>query len=138
MPVRLTRMVRFRAEHHYGVPEWTPDRNRETFGRLGEPHAHDYSCEVTVSGQVEPRTGMLLNLGLLDGILADEVVRPLDGQNLNRAVPDFAAGRTLPTCEALAVWLFRRIAPRLPHGVRLERVCVAEDPALRAECTGLD
>ena len=138
MPVRLTRVVRFRAEHHYRMPDWTPDRNRETFGRLGEPHLHDYACEATVSGPLDAHTGMLLDLGLLDRILADEVVRPLDGQDLNRAIPDFAEGQTLPTCEALAIWLFRRIAPRLPHGVKLERVCVAEDPTLRAECTGLD
>ena len=138
MPVRLTRMVRFRAEHHYWVPDWPADRNREAFGSLSEPHQHDYTCGVTVSGPVETRTGMLLDLGFLDRILADEILRPLDGRDLNRDVPEFAAGRTLPTCEALAIWLFRRIAPRLPHEVRLERVCVAEDPTLRAECTGLD
>ena len=138
MPVRLTRMVRFRAEHHYWMPDWTADRNRETFGHLGQPHPHDYTCEVTVSGPVETPMGMVLDLGLLDRILADEILRPLDGGNLNRDVPDFAAGRTLPTCEALAMWLFRRIAPRLPDGVRLEQVGVAEDPTLRAECTGFD
>jgi 6-pyruvoyltetrahydropterin/6-carboxytetrahydropterin synthase len=131
-------MVRFRAQHHYWVPSWTADRNRETFGRLGEPHPHDYTCEVTVCGPVDPQTGMVLDLGHLDRTLADEVLRPLDGRDLNRDVPDFAAGQALPTCEALAIWLFRRIAPRLPHGVRLERVCVAEDPTLRAECSGLD
>jgi 6-pyruvoyltetrahydropterin/6-carboxytetrahydropterin synthase len=138
MPVRLTRIIRFRAQHHYWVPSWTADRNREAFGRLSEPHPHDYSCEVTVSGPVDPQTGMVLDLGLLDRTLADEVLRPLHGSDLNRDVPDFAADRALPTCEALAIWLFRRIAPRMPHGVRLERVCVAEDPTLRAECTGLD
>jgi len=138
MPVRLSRLVRFRAEHHYWIADWTAERNRETFGPLSQPHPHDYTCEVIVSGSVEPHTGMVLDLGLLDRILADEILHPLDGRNLNRDVPDFAAGRTLPTCEALAMWLFRRIAPRLPDGVRLELVGVAEDPTLRAECTGLD
>jgi 6-pyruvoyltetrahydropterin/6-carboxytetrahydropterin synthase len=138
MPVRLTRMVRFRAEHHYWMPDWTAERNRETFGRLGQPHGHEYQCEVTVSGPVEARTSMVVDLGVLDRILEDEILRPLDGRNLNRDIPEFAAGRTLPTCEALAAWLFRRIAPRLPDGVRLEQVGVAEDPTLRAVCTGLD
>jgi 6-pyruvoyl-tetrahydropterin synthase len=87
---------------------------------------------------MEPRTGRLLDLGVLDRILAEEVVRPLDGQDLNRVVPDFAPGGMLPTCEALATWIFGRIVPRVPDGVRLERVGVAEDRTLRAECTGLD
>jgi 6-pyruvoyl tetrahydropterin synthase-like protein len=55
--------------------------------------------------------------------------------NLNLDVPAFANGRPLPTCEAMATYLFGRIVPRLPAGVRLERVRIAEDATLYGDCT---
>jgi 6-pyruvoyltetrahydropterin/6-carboxytetrahydropterin synthase len=138
MPASLTRVVRFRADHHLARPDWSAERNREVYGALSESHPHDYRCAVTVTGPVDPDTGMVVDLELLDQILADEVLRPLDRKNLNRDVSVFASGRPLPTCEALATWLFERIVRRLPTAVQLERVRVEEDPTLYAECTRLE
>jgi 6-pyruvoyltetrahydropterin/6-carboxytetrahydropterin synthase len=138
MPTSLTRVVEFHARHHLWMADWPAERNRAAFGPLSESHAHDYRCSVTVAGPVDPRSGMLLDLTLLDRILAEEVVAPLGGKDLNRDVPAFAGGTPIPTCEALAEHLYRRIAGRLPAGLRLTRVGVAEDATLQAECTGLD
>jgi 6-pyruvoyltetrahydropterin/6-carboxytetrahydropterin synthase len=138
MITSLTRVVRFRAEHHLALREWSTDRNRQVFGQLTESHPHDYACAITVAGVVDRRTGMLVDLSLLDQILSDEVLAPLDRKNLNRDVPFFAAGHPLPTCEALAAWLFTRVAARLPSNVALQRVRVEEDPTLYAECTRPD
>jgi 6-pyruvoyltetrahydropterin/6-carboxytetrahydropterin synthase len=138
MPTSLTRVVEFHARHHLWMPEWSAERNRAAFGPLTDSHPHDYRCSVTVTGPVGARSGMILDLGSLDGILAEEVLAPLQGKDLNRDVPSFAVGGPIPTCEALAEFLFRRIAGRLPPGVRLTRVGVAEDATLQAECTGLD
>ena len=80
---------------------------------------------------------MVMDLGELDRILRDEVVAPFDGKHLNLDVPEFAYGRTLPTCEAIAGYVFRRVAARLPAGVALERVRVLEDPTLYGDCTGV-
>ena len=77
-----------------------------------------------------------MDLGLLDRILQDEIVTPFNGRHLNLEVPEFAYGRTLPTCEAIAVHVFPRVAARLPAGVMLERVRILEDPTLYADCTG--
>lgn len=140
MPVSLTRMVEFRAVHRLYRPDWTDAKNRETFGPLSDPpgHPHDYRCEVTVSGPIDARMGMVVDLVKLDRILKEEVVDRLDGRHLNEEVPGLAYGQMLPTCEAIAIDLYRRIAPRLPRGVALERVRIAEDPTLFADCTGLD
>ena len=140
MPTSLTRAVRFHAEHHYWMPDWSAERNREVFGALADPpgHGHDYRCLVTVTGPVDPRTGMIMDLVLLDGILEQEIRSPLHGRHLNRDLEPFGYGRQLPTCEALAGWLFPRVAARLPAGVRLARLRVEEDPTLYAECTGTD
>jgi 6-pyruvoyltetrahydropterin/6-carboxytetrahydropterin synthase len=138
MPVSLTRAVGFHASHRYYRPEWSESRNREVFGSLADSpgHGHDYQCAVTVGGTLG-ETGMILDLALLDRILSEEVVRPFAGKHFNLDVPDFAYGRMLPTCEAIAEYVFRRIAPRLPDGVALERVRILEDPTLYADCTGI-
>jgi 6-pyruvoyltetrahydropterin/6-carboxytetrahydropterin synthase len=138
MPVSLTRTVGFRATHRYYKPAWSAEQNRARFGGTAdEPgHAHDYTCAVTVSGRPDPATGMIVDLAVLDRLLAELVVAPLDGKHLNLDVPEFAYGRLLPTCEALAEYLFARLAPRLPEGAELLRVRVAEDASLHADCDG--
>ena len=139
MAVALTRTVGFRAVHRLYRADWSPERNRAAFGPLSDPpgHPHDYRCAVTVTGPLDPAMGMVIDLVELDRILEEEVVVPLEGRNLNQDMPEFASGATLPTCEALASLLYRRIAPRLPAGVTLARVRVAEDATLHADCTGL-
>lgn len=138
MPVSLTRSVGFRATHRYFKPEWSVEVNRSRFGWTAEEpgHAHDYRCSVTVSGPLDPDTDMILDLPALDRILAEEVIERLDGRHLNLDLPEFAYGRLLPSCEALARHLFQRIAARLPAGVTLTRVRIAEDASLHADCTG--
>jgi 6-pyruvoyltetrahydropterin/6-carboxytetrahydropterin synthase len=137
MRASLTRTVEFHAVHRYYRPEWTEERNREAFGPLADPpgHGHDYRCGVTVGGVIDGM-GTVVDLQFLDGILHDEVLTPLAGKHLNLDLPTFAYGRTLPTCEAIAAYLFPRIAARLPAGVVLERVRIEEDPTLYADCTG--
>ena len=138
MAIELTRTVGFRAVHRLYRADWSPERNREAFGPLSDPpgHPHDYSCAVTVTGPLDRVMGMVMDLVELDRILRDEIVTPFEGRNLNQDVAEFASG-TLPTCESLASLVYRRFAPRLPAGVTLARVRVAEDATLHADCTGL-
>jgi 6-pyruvoyltetrahydropterin/6-carboxytetrahydropterin synthase len=137
MAASLTRSVSFHAMHRYYRPDWTEARNREVFGPLADPpgHGHDYQCAVTVAGLLDD-AGMIMDLALLDRILEEEVLTPFAGKHFNLDVPAFADGRPLPTCEAIAGYVFGRIAGRLPAGVALQRVRIAEDPTLYADCTG--
>jgi len=139
MAASLTRTVSFHALHRYYRPDWSESRNREVFGRLADPpgHGHEYQCAVTVAGRLD-ETGMIMDLALLDRILQEEVLTPFAGKHFNLDVPAFASGRPLPTCEAIAAYVFRRVAARLPNGVALERVRIAEEPTLYADCTGTD
>lgn len=138
MPASLTRTVGFHANHRLYRQDWSEARNREVFGPLSDPpgHGHDYQCAVTVTGPLD-ESGMVIDLALLDRILGEEVVRPFAGKHLNLDVPAFAHGRTLPTCEAIAAYVFERVAARLPPGVVLERVRIKEDPTLYGDCTGI-
>ena len=132
MSLSLTRSVRFRARHRLRYADWSPEENRRRFGWTTESHGHHYSCAVTVTGPVDERLAMVIDLATLDRILHDEILARFDGKSLDEDVPEFHT--VLPTCEAIARDLFRRIAGRLPDGVSLVRVRVAEDSTLHADC----
>jgi 6-pyruvoyltetrahydropterin/6-carboxytetrahydropterin synthase len=136
MRTSLTRAVRFAATHRLAWRDRPDADNRAEFGPLAEPHAHEYTCRVTVTGTPDPRSGMVMDLALLDRILADEVTGPFAGRDLNAALPPVAAGGQLPVCEVIAAEVFRRVARRLPAGVALAAVRIEEDPTLYAECFG--
>lgn len=134
----LTRVVTFHATHRYHVAAWSEEENHRAFGWTTTPpgHGHLYRVEVTIAGPLRPVTGMIMDLVELDGILADEIVVPLGGQHLNAVLPDVADGTTQPTCEVLAAWCFQRVARRLPSDLTVDRVRVAEDATLWADCLG--
>lgn len=135
MRATLTRRVRFEARHRFWRPEWDAARNRAAFGAAAEDHGHRYTCAVTLAGRLPP-DGALLDLAALDALLAEEVTAPLGNRHLNEALPEFAYGRILPTCEALAAWCFARLAPRIPGDVELLEVRIAEDDTLEGSCAG--
>ncbi len=136
----LTRRVRFSAAHRYHRPEWSEERNRETFGACANPHGHghDYLLEVAVAGQVDPLTGFSVDLAALDAVLREEVAARMDHRHLNHDVPEFAPGGLVPTCENILLLLRERIAPRLPAGARLVRLRLHEGPDLSVEIAGED
>ena len=131
----LTRRVQFAAAHRYRRPQFDDATNAATFGLCARPnfHGHSYVCDVSVSGPVEHSTGMLVDLGLLDAILHDEVRSRFDHRNINLDVPEFSeADGLVPTGEELARFIAERVQARLPQSVRVTRVVVAEDTTLSA------
>ncbi len=131
----LTRVVRFSAGHRYRRSEWSEEKNREVFGACVARHGHDYRCEVTVEGPVDPETGMVIDLGRLDRLLEEEVSGPMDHAFLND-LPEFADGGRIPTTEELARVVWSRLAPRLPDGCALARVRIREGPDLWSDYEG--
>lgn len=134
MPTFLTRRVTFAAAHRYRVAGWSDERNAATFGLCARPnfHGHSYVCDVTVTGDVDPVTGFVADLGLLDGVLEREVRGRLDHANINLDVPEFADGGLVPTGENLAWFIAERVQAALGAAVRVARVVVAEDETLSA------
>jgi 6-pyruvoyltetrahydropterin/6-carboxytetrahydropterin synthase len=123
--VYLTRKAEFSASHYYHKPEFTPEENRRIFGKCNNPngHGHNYTLEVTVKGEVDPRSGFVVDLKELKDILSREVLDALDHRFLNKEVPEFAS--RIPTTENIAVSVWQRLEPRLNHA-KLHRVRVYE------------
>jgi 6-pyruvoyltetrahydropterin/6-carboxytetrahydropterin synthase len=132
MKASLTRRVSFAAAHRYRIPEWSDEKNAQTFGLCARPnfHGHSYVCDVTVAGDIDPKTGFCVDLGVLDRILQSEVRDRFDHRNINLDVPEFADGKLVPTGENLARFIFERVETALKGAATVVRVTVAEDATL--------
>jgi 6-pyruvoyltetrahydropterin/6-carboxytetrahydropterin synthase len=137
MSMRLERRYRFSASHLYRRPEWSDEENRSRFGKCANlpGHGHNYRLFVTVSGEVDPLTGFVVDLGRLDALVAGDILETLDHQHLNAAVPEFAAGEKIPSSENLLDWIRRHLTGKLPPGVTLAQLRLEEDEDLAAEWT---
>ncbi len=124
MKAHLSRRYHFSASHRLHSAEMSAEQNRDTYGKCNNPfgHGHNYTLEVTVSGPVDDRTGMICNLVDLDGFVEREVVARYDLENLN-TLQEFAT--LVPTTENLCVEIFEILQRGFPHA-HLERVKLEE------------
>ena len=132
----LTRVVEFAATHHIRRTDWSHERNALEFGKAAEDHGHRYRCHVTVKGPLLADAGGVMTLGALDALIAEEITARFDGRSIHEGAPQFADGRWLATGEALAVFVWDRLAGRLPSGVTLHAVRVQESDHLYSEYFG--
>ena len=130
----LTRRVKFAAAHRYRRPDWTQEQNERVFGLCAREsyHGHTYRCDVTVSGEIDPSTGFVFDLGELDRILSAEVTDRFDHRNINTDIPEFAEGRMIPTGENLARFVYEMLKTKLPPALALADVTIHEDDTLSA------
>ncbi|MEO7453185.1 MAG: 6-carboxytetrahydropterin synthase [Fimbriimonadales bacterium] len=128
--MKLTRQVAFSSGHRYWLPHLSEAGNRALFGAWASPynHGHNYVLEVTVSGRVDDRHGMVVNIKDIDDVLKDRVVSRYDQKSLNDEVDEFK-GRSTST-EFIALTIRDILKPVLPNEVRLENVRVYENPLL--------
>jgi 6-pyruvoyltetrahydropterin/6-carboxytetrahydropterin synthase len=131
--VLLTRKIEFSASHRYDNPAFSPDENRRVFGKCNNPHGHghNYTLEVTVAGEPDPVTGMVLDLSELKKILEREVMQRMDHRHLNFEVPELAG--KIPTCENVARVIWDLLEPKITEG-KLHRVRLWESADLFADC----
>ena len=124
MKAHLTRRYMFSASHRLHSDEMSEQQNRAVYGKCNNPygHGHNYSVEVTVSGAVDERTGMVCNLVDLDGFINREIMERYDHQNLN-LLPEFA--EDVPTTENLCIAIYD-IVQRGFSLAHLEKVRIEE------------
>ena len=119
----ITRRSTFAAAHVLRRPDWSDRRNREVFGACAGEHGHNYVLEVSVSGTLDPATGMVINLKTLDQVIRQSVIDHVDHHHLNHDVL-FLDG-VIPTAENLALAFWEQLEANL-EGARLERLRLVE------------
>jgi 6-pyruvoyltetrahydropterin/6-carboxytetrahydropterin synthase len=134
--VYLTRKCEFSAAHYYHNPQFSPEENQRLFGKCNNPngHGHNYTLEVTVKGEVDPRSGFVVDLKDLKDALEREVLSALDHRFLNKEVPEFRDDH-IPTTENLAIAIWDRLRPKLKVA-QLHRVRLYETPDLFVDFYG--
>lgn len=133
--VYLTRKCEFSASHYYHNPEFSPEENLRRFGKCNNPHGHghNYTLELTVKGDVDARTGFVVDLKDLKEIMNREVIDVMDHRFLNKEVPEFATA--IPTTENIAISIWKRLESKLSVA-QLHRVRVYETPDLFVDFYG--
>ena len=131
----VTRRVHLNAAHRLYNPNYSDEWNRTTFGKCANAnfHGHNYDLDVTVEGEVEPETGYVMDLTILQKIVEEKLIRHLDHKNLNVDVPWFKDLN--PTAENIAIVAWRQICPAIPAGLRL-RLRLWETPRNYVEYEG--
>jgi len=124
LKLELGRRYRFSASHRLHSPQLSEEENCRVYGKCNNPygHGHNYVVEVSVSGTVDPATGMIVNLADLDGFVEQEVIDAFDHKSLNEEVAAFR--ERVPTTEYVCMEIYQRLK-RFPLA-KLERVRVEE------------
>ena len=135
MKAHLTRGYMFSASHRLHSDAMSDAENALTYGKCNNPngHGHNYTLEVTVKGEVDPRSGFVVDLRQLKEILTREVLDAMDHRFLNKEVPEFST--RIPTTENLAIAIWQRLATKL-NAAQLHRVRVYETPDLFVDFFG--
>ena len=125
MKLTITKRTHFTAGHRLYSPDLTDEQNLEIFGPCSNPHGHghNYTLEVTVTGELDPQTGMIMNLKDLQSVINDHIISRCDHRNFNIDV-EFTRG-IIPTAENLAMRIFEELDSKLPSGT-LQRVKLFE------------
>lgn len=134
MKAHLTRRYIFSASHRLHAEGLTEEQNRTVYGKCNNPygHGHNYALEVTVSGQVNPATGMVCNLVDLDEAVRCEVLDRFDHVNLNLS-PEFAS--EVPTTENLSEVIYDLLKQNF-KAAHLEKVRLEETSMNSFEYSG--
>jgi 6-pyruvoyltetrahydropterin/6-carboxytetrahydropterin synthase len=141
MEAYLTVGTHFSAAHRLALPELSFEENSEIYGKCARPngHGHNYHLEVTVKGEIHPKTGMLVELTELHKVIENVVVEPFDHTFLNKDIPYFA--NVVPTAENIAVYIAQLLkTPIQELGATIYRVKLVESPnnSCEIDCSLLD
>ena len=115
-PMIVSARLTFSAAHRLHNPNRDAAWNRNTYDKCDNPggHGHNYLLEASVRGQIDPETGMVIDLKRLKDIMRERVIDRVDHRNLNEDV-DFLKG-VIPTAENLARCFWQQLAPAIPAG----------------------
>lgn len=120
MRVTVSRKAHFNAAHRLYRKDWSFEKNEEIFGKCNNPnfHGHNYELIVSVTGNIDEKTGYVIDMKILKDIIKTEVEDVFDHKNLNIEVPEFKALN--PTAENIVVVIYNKIKPKLNSDFDLE------------------
>ncbi|XP_073460773.1 6-pyruvoyl tetrahydrobiopterin synthase [Aquarana catesbeiana] len=115
--VEISRSASFSASHRLHCNSLSDEENKRIFGKCNNPngHGHNYKVIVTVRAEVDPVTGMVMNLTDLKKDIQEVIMVPLDHKNLDLDVPYFK--NTVSSVENVTIFIWDGLQKRLPPGL---------------------
>jgi len=122
MKVTVSRKAHFNAAHRLYRKDWSMAQNDAVFGLCNNPnfHGHNYELIVSVTGDIDPETGFVIDVKVLSDLIKAHVESAFDHKNLNLDVPEFADLN--PTAENIAVVIWHKLRHHIDHNKDLEVV----------------
>ncbi len=122
MKVTISRKAHFNAAHRLFVKSWNDAKNEAIFGKCANPHyhGHNYELIVSVTGEIDPETGYVMDMKVLKDLIKSEVEDAFDHKNLNLQVPDFFDLN--PTAENISVVIYNKLVKYLDKDKTIEVV----------------
>ncbi len=122
MKVKVSRKAHFNAAHRLYRKDWSDDKNTQVFGKCNNPnyHGHNYELIVSVTGEIDPETGFVMDMKVLKDLIGEKVEDALDHKNLNVEVPEFKDLN--PTAENISIVIWNKLRPHISETHTLEVV----------------
>lgn len=120
MKLTVHRKAHFNAAHRLFRKDWSDKKNNEVFGKCSNPnyHGHNYELIVSVTGNVDPETGFVIDLGQLKDLIYKEIEMPFDHKNLNVEVEEFRD--LIPTAEHISYVIYQKLRKHIDSSKELE------------------
>lgn len=119
MRVTVNRKAHFNAAHRLYNNEWTDARNNKIFGKCANPnyHGHNYELIVSVTGEIHPDTGFVMDMKILKSLIRSEIEDQFDHKNLNEEVAEFSSLN--PTAENISVVIWNKLRMKIDSKLNL-------------------
>ena len=135
MEITVSRKAHFNAAHRLHNKNWTDEKNQKIFGKCNYQnyHGHNYELIVSVTGEINPETGYVIDMGELKKIIKNEIEERLDHKNLNLDVPYFS--KTIPSAENICIYIYDILRDNIDSQFKLS-VRLYETPRNFVEYSG--
>lgn len=128
MKTSVIRRVTFNAAHRLHNPAWDEAKNKAVFGLCNNPnyHGHNYTLYVKVTGAIDPETGYVMDLKILNDLIKEHITNRFDHSNLNLDIPEFK--NLNPTAENIATVIYNNLRSEIPVAYDLHiRLCETDN-----------
>ena len=135
MEITVSRKAHFNAAHRLHNKNWSDEKNQKIFGKCNYQnyHGHNYELIVSVTGEINPETGYVIDMGELKKIIKNEIEERLDHKNLNLDVPHFS--NTIPSAENICIYIYDILKDNIDSQFKLS-VRLYETPRNFVEYSG--
>jgi len=124
----LTKQYKFCAAHRYWNPNWDDDKNFSIFGEDIKIHGHNYILDITINGPINPDSGFLIDIFVLNEIVDKYVISIMDHSQIEKDIGWFQDRQ--PSTENMVVFIWDQIVSKIPKPAKLHSIKLRETPTI--------